>query len=72
MGFDAENVRKYLGSGEIVSSCLYKEMDDIQDCGNYQGIKLMSQTMKIWERVMERRIRDETSRLYERGSLGFS
>ena len=27
---------------------IYKEKGDIQDCGNYQGIKLMSHTMKIW------------------------
>ncbi len=26
---------------------------DIQDCVNYGGIKLMSHTMKIWERVMD-------------------
>ncbi|XP_066947089.1 uncharacterized protein [Macrobrachium rosenbergii] len=26
---------------------IYKEKDDIQDCANYTGIKLMSHTMKI-------------------------
>ena len=26
---------------------IYKEKRDIQDCGNYRGIKLMSHTMKI-------------------------
>ena len=40
---------------------IYKEKGDIQDCGNYRGIKLMSHTMKIWERIVERRIREETS-----------
>ncbi|XP_013785550.1 uncharacterized protein LOC106469594 [Limulus polyphemus] len=39
---------------------IYKEKGDIQDCGNYRGIKLMSHTMKIWERVVEGRIRQET------------
>ncbi|KAK3894199.1 hypothetical protein Pcinc_002033 [Petrolisthes cinctipes] len=39
---------------------IYKEKGDIQECGNYRGIKLMSHTMKIWERVIERKIREET------------
>jgi hypothetical protein len=25
---------------------------DVQSCTNYQGIKLMSHTMKLWERIM--------------------
>ena len=29
---------------------IYKEIGDIQDCGTYWGIKLMSHTMKIWEK----------------------
>ena len=40
---------------------IYKEKGDIQDCGNYRGIKLMPHTMKIYERVIEARIRDETN-----------
>ena len=39
---------------------IYKEKGDIQDCGNYRGIKGMSHTMKIWERIIERRVRAET------------
>ena len=27
-------------------------------CGNYRGIKLMSHTMKVWERIIETRLRD--------------
>ena len=34
---------------------------DIHDCGNYQGIKLMSHTMKIWERIIDRRLGEETT-----------
>ncbi|TVU10757.1 hypothetical protein EJB05_44303, partial [Eragrostis curvula] len=30
---------------------------DIQSCTNYRGIKLMSYTMKLWERVVEHRLR---------------
>ena len=40
---------------------IYKEKGDIQDCGNYRGIKLMSHTMKIWERIIDRRLREETT-----------
>ena len=31
---------------------------DAQCCGNYRGIKLMSHTMKVWERTIEARLRD--------------
>ncbi|XP_049369420.1 uncharacterized protein LOC125834308 [Solanum verrucosum] len=36
---------------------LYKNKGDIQNCNNYRGIKLLSHTMKIWERVVEIRVR---------------
>ncbi|KAF3643257.1 putative pre-mRNA-processing factor 6-like [Capsicum annuum] len=36
---------------------LYKNRRDIQSCNNYRGIKLLSHTIKIWERVVERRLR---------------
>ena len=39
---------------------IYKGKGDIQDCGNYRGIKLMSHTMKVWERIIEGRLRQET------------
>jgi hypothetical protein len=32
---------------------IYKNKGDIQSCTNYRGIKLMSHTMKLWERVIE-------------------
>ena len=38
---------------------IYKNKGDPQDCGNYRGIKLMSHTMKIRERVIDARIRAE-------------
>ena len=40
---------------------LYKGKEDIKECGNYRGIKLMSHTMKLWERVIEARIRKEVT-----------
>ncbi|KAF3684224.1 putative pre-mRNA-processing factor 6-like [Capsicum annuum] len=36
---------------------LYKNKGDIQSCNNYRGIKLLNHTMKIWERVVELRLR---------------
>ena len=33
----------------------------LHDCGNYQGMKLMSHTMKIWERITEMRLREDTT-----------
>nr|QIA97904.1 hypothetical protein AP_R.00g000040-v1.0.a3 [Amaranthus palmeri] len=38
---------------------LFKNKGDAQECGNYRGIKLLSHTMKLWERVIERKIRQE-------------
>ncbi|XP_057518336.1 uncharacterized protein LOC130799248 [Amaranthus tricolor] len=38
----------------------YKNKGDAQVCRDYRGIKLLSYTMKLWERVIERRIRQET------------
>ena len=39
----------------------YKGKGDIKECGNYRGIKLMSHSMKLWERVIEARIRKEVT-----------
>ena len=38
---------------------MFKNMGDVQRCSNYRGIKLISHTMKLWERVVERRLRSE-------------
>ena len=38
---------------------LYKGKGDIKECENYWGIKLMSHTMKLRERVIEARLRKE-------------
>jgi hypothetical protein len=39
---------------------IYKNKGNIQGCTNYRGIKLMSHTMKLWERVIEHRLRGTT------------
>ena len=37
---------------------IYKTKVYAQCCGNYRGIKLMSHTVKVWERIIEARLRD--------------
>ena len=37
---------------------IYKNKGDAQCCGNYREIKLMSDTIKVWERIIEARLRD--------------
>jgi hypothetical protein len=39
---------------------IFKNKGDIQSCTNYPGIKLMSHTMKLWEAVIEHRLREMT------------
>ncbi|KAK3546573.1 hypothetical protein QTP70_029961, partial [Hemibagrus guttatus] len=36
---------------------IFKNKGDVQSCSNYRGIKLMSHTMKVWERAVEARLR---------------
>ncbi|KAK3546639.1 hypothetical protein QTP70_031433, partial [Hemibagrus guttatus] len=36
---------------------IFKNKGDVQSCSNYRGIKLMSHTMTLWERVVEARLR---------------
>jgi len=39
---------------------IFKNKGDVQSCTNYRGIKLMSHTMKLWERDIEHRLRGVT------------
>ena len=38
---------------------IFKNKADVQSCSNYRGVKLISHTMKLWERVVEARLRRE-------------
>ena len=40
---------------------IFKQKEDTQDSGNYRGIKMISHTMKIWERIVDRRLGEMTS-----------
>ena len=48
---------------------IYKNKKDIQNCEYYRGIKLLSHTIKLWERVKENWIRVET--LVPNNQFGF-
>ena len=41
-----------------VLKTIYINKIDAQYCGNYRGIKLMSHTIKVLERIIEARLRD--------------
>ena len=38
---------------------IFKNKGDVQSCSNYRGIKLIGHTMKLWERIIERRLRGD-------------
>ena len=38
---------------------IFKNKEDVQNYSNYRGIKLMSHSMKLWEYVVETRLRRE-------------
>ena len=40
---------------------IYKQKGDIQQCSNYNGKKLMSHNMKLWETVVDCRVREEVT-----------
>jgi hypothetical protein len=40
---------------------IFKNKVDVKSCTNYQGIKLMRHTMKLWERIIEHRLRGVTN-----------
>ena len=37
---------------------IFKGTGDVLECNNYRGIKLVSHTMKLWEIMVEARLRD--------------
>jgi hypothetical protein len=39
---------------------IFKNKGEIQSCTNYKGIKLMSHTIKLWERVIKHRLKKLT------------
>ena len=38
---------------------IFKEKGDVQECKNYRGIKLLTHTFEIWEKVVGRRLGEE-------------
>lgn len=39
----------------------YKNKGDVQDQEDYRGIKLMSYTTKVWKKVIQKRLREDTT-----------
>jgi hypothetical protein len=48
---------------------IFKNKGDIQSYTNYRGIKLMSRTIKFWERVIEHRLRKLI--IFSKNQFGF-
>ena len=48
---------------------IFKNKGDVQSCSNYRGIKLIGHTMKLWERIIERRLRREREEKREKKFL---
>ena len=40
---------------------IFKQKGDVQACSNYRGIKLMCHTLKLYERIIDKRPRSETT-----------
>ena len=47
----------------------YKDKGDHMNCSNYRGIKLLSHTMKLWERIIDQSLKDIVS--ISDGQFGF-
>ena len=54
---------------ESIITPIYKDKGDHMNCRNYRGIKLLSHTMKLWERIIDQRLRDIVS--ISDGQFGF-
>ena len=54
--FIDERLPEDLKESEIVT--IYKQKGDALECGNYRGIKLLEIHLKVYERAIERRIRE--------------
>src|SRR6218665_3301954 len=51
-----ERLPQDLKESEILA--LFKQKGDMMECGNYRGIKLLEVGLKVYEKVIEKRIRD--------------
>ena len=49
---------------------VYKGKDDTLDYGNYRGIRLLEHSLKMWEKVLEARLREIIT--INENQLGFS
>ena len=50
---ESERMQEEWRDSVLIPIC--KNKGDVQSCSNYRGIKLIGHTMKLWERIIERR-----------------
>ena len=50
---------------------IFKNKGNIHECGNYRGIKLLSQIMKRFERILDSRIRETVETYLSEEQFGF-
>uniref|UniRef100_A0A3Q2ZG34 Membrane protein, palmitoylated 7b (MAGUK p55 subfamily member 7) n=1 Tax=Kryptolebias marmoratus TaxID=37003 RepID=A0A3Q2ZG34_KRYMA len=68
--FESEKIPEEWRRSVLVS--IFKNKGDVKSCSNYRGIKLMSHTMKIWERAVKARQEKEEAPLYLKESAKVS
>ena len=56
--------------GKAIICPIYKK-DDRSECKNYRGISLLSHTGKVYERILERRLRNSIEDILEECQCGF-
>ena len=44
--------------GESFTIMIYKQKGDTLMCEKYTGVRLMDHSMKVWEKILERRLRE--------------
>ena len=40
---------------------IYKAKGNVLDCGNYRGIKLLEHGLKVYERIIDKRLRQQVN-----------
>ena len=62
MILNSENMSEEWRNSALVP--IFKNKGDVHSCSNYTGLRLLSHTMKMWERVVESRLRHKVM-IYE-------
>ena len=57
VAWDEEKIQSYWERSYVVP--IFKGKDSSADCGNYKGIKVLEHCMKIYERILDKRLREQ-------------